>query len=96
MKRLPVVALVVLAVAGCSTQSLWNLNGRTQADLEAADNQCSAYAAGTIDQQQINTAGSFIGGNQAGYGLALLMLQSAGYDARYKQCMAANGFRPIP
>ena len=96
MNRLAVAALAALALAGCASQSRWNLNGRTQSDLESAHDQCSAFAAGTIDQQQMNTAGGFIGGNQAGFGLALLMLQSAGYDSRYKQCMAASGFRPMP
>lgn len=85
----------VLFASGCAGPTLWNLNGRTQADLNQHHLECQNFAGQAINEQNLNQSGQFIGSGSrkaANAGVAMILLEGAGFNQRYESCMISQGY----
>ncbi len=94
LRRATLTLLVVVVIAGCaSAPTRWHLNGRTQADLNAAHYQCDQVATSTLSQNQ---SPGYTGDAASSIVLlfASVALGSTGAQLAYNQCMTSSGFTP--
>ena len=96
------LCVVALLSACASTPPRWYLDGKTQADLDGVHVYCSNSAAASMNGQNLNQGGQFVGGisrpagpSLAGLGLLMVALEAGGANHHYHQCMRAQGFRPV-
>ena len=86
------ILAVVVVIAGCSTTPIWNLNGRTQQDLDYAHALCDQVA----HQQAAGVQGAQPLGLYAGVIAGINVLgQATMYNVAYNNCMQQNGFNRI-
>jgi len=89
------------SLASCASQQMWYLNGKTEAQLSAASNECALYA-----QQAYAGASNSIGnaaysvGAAGGAGLGgvigLLLVNNTLIENTYEACMNNYGFVQAP
>lgn len=96
------LCVVALLSACASAPPRWFLDGKTQADLDGAHVYCSNSAASSMNGQNLNQGGQFVGGSSgpagpglAGLGLLMVALEAGAANHHYRQCMRAQGFRPV-
>lgn len=82
--------LTVMCLSGCASgPTMWNLNGKTQADLNSRHIACDEYAA-----RNSMPATNYGGANPYSALASLVSLsgQSAGMNMIYEACMNEGGF----
>jgi hypothetical protein len=102
MKIAPALALAAAALsAGCSTTQRYYLDGRSMAEFQQADRQCTELAAGQINQGLLSDSAGWAGqGLGSGYnplvaiGAMGMAFEATVYESRRKDCMRQLGYRP--